>query len=68
MKPIFHIQHKSYLFLKHYKTGNKTYWRCKQLFGDGNRCSARLVTTDGRTAVIERGRHDHVPHEPFKHS
>lgn len=63
-KPVLHIQHKGYLFFKHYKSGDKTYWRCTQLIGHRKRCSARLVTTTNTTTnlqdtVIEKGRHDH---------
>lgn len=60
-KPVLHIQHKGYLFFKHYKTGEKTYWRCTQMIGHRKRCSARLVTGTGvpDKEVIEKGRHEH---------
>lgn len=63
-KPVLHIQHKGYLFFKHYKTGSKTYWRCTQLVGHRKRCSARLVTsTAANDHVVEKGHHEHgKPH------
>lgn len=68
-KPVLHIQHKGYLFFKHYKTGEKTYWRCTQLIGHRKRCSARLVTgtsTGSHDKVIEKGRHEHGKPLPQK--
>lgn len=59
-KPVYHIQHKGFLFFKHYKTGEKTYWRCTQSIGNRKRCSARLVTGNNiRGDIIEKGRHEH---------
>lgn len=61
IKPVLHIQHKGYLFFKHYKTGERTYWRCTHMIGNGKRCSARLVTEHkNQSEVIEKGRHDHA--------
>lgn len=60
-KPVLHIQHKGYLFFKHYKTGEKTYWRCTQLIGNRKRCSARLVTgSDIKSDITEKGHHEHA--------
>lgn len=57
-KPVMLIEHKGYLFFKHYETGDKTYWRCRQLMGARKRCAARIVT-DSKNTITERGLHCH---------
>lgn len=51
------MQHKGYLFFRHYEAGDKSYWRC-QFTGAGRRCFARLVIT-GSSEVSEKGFHNH---------
>lgn len=68
-KPVVQIQHKGYLFLKHYKTDEKTYWRCAQLIDNRKRCSARLVTENAMDGeIIEKGQHEHAIRHTSKFS
>lgn len=53
------VEHKGYIFVRHYDRGDKTFWRCNQMKA-GKRCTARVAT--GGDSILERGEHsNHSP-------
>lgn len=52
------VEHKGYIFVRHYEAADKTFWRCNHVV-KSKRCTARL-TTCGRN-ISERGTHIHQP-------